>query len=73
MGRPPKDPRFRKDVDLRIPLTAEQKRLIVEAATAAQSDVATWLRPIILQAASDWLARVDDPKQGARTPDAVAD
>jgi uncharacterized protein (DUF1778 family) len=60
MARPPKDARLRKDVDLRIPLTADQKRLIVQAANLAQSDVATWLRPIILQAASDWLAKVGE-------------
>jgi uncharacterized protein (DUF1778 family) len=57
MARPPKEPHLRKDADLRIPLTADQKRLIVHAANLAQSDVATWLRPIILQAASEWVAR----------------
>jgi uncharacterized protein (DUF1778 family) len=57
MARPLKDARLRKDLDLRIPLTADQKRLIVEAANAVQSDVATWLRPIILQVASECLAK----------------
>jgi hypothetical protein len=57
MARPPKDARLRKDVDLRIPLTVEQKRLIVEAAALVESDVATWLRPIILQAASEKVAK----------------
>jgi hypothetical protein len=57
MARPPKDARLRKDVDLRIPLTTEQKRLIVEAAALAESDMATWLRPIILQVASAEVAR----------------
>lgn len=57
MARPPKDARLRKDVDLRIPLTAEQKRLIVEAAALAESDMATWLRPIILQVASEEVAK----------------
>lgn len=57
MARPPKDARLRKDRDLRIPLTIEQKRLIVEAAVLAESDMATWLRPIILQAASEKVAR----------------
>jgi uncharacterized protein (DUF1778 family) len=56
MARPTKDARLRKNVDLRIPLTVEQKRLIVEAATLADSDVATWLRPIVLQAATEMLA-----------------
>jgi hypothetical protein len=57
MARPPKDARLRKDADLRIPLTVEQKRLIVEAAALAESDMATWLRPIILQAASEKVAK----------------
>lgn len=57
MARPRKDARLRKDVDLRIPLTVDQKRLIVEAATLADSDVATWLRPIIIQAANEKVAR----------------
>lgn len=52
MARPRKDPSLRKDTDLRIPVTAEQKRTIVEAAAAAQSDVATWARPILLRAAT---------------------
>ena len=56
MARPTKDARLRKNVDLRIPLTVDQKRLIVEAATLADSDVATWLRPIVLRAASEMLA-----------------
>jgi hypothetical protein len=60
MARPRKEPRLRKDVDLRIPLTAEQKQLVVQAAAAAQSDVATWLRPIILQVAMDRLAKAQD-------------
>jgi hypothetical protein len=48
MARPPKDPAERKDVDVRIPMTAEQKKIIAEAAAADQSDVATWARPLLL-------------------------
>jgi len=51
MARPPKDPSERKSVDLRIPLTEEQKRLVSEAASADQADVAAWVRPILLLAA----------------------
>jgi len=51
MARPPKDPALRMDFDLRIPVTATQKKLITQAARAAGSDMTTWLRPIILQAA----------------------
>jgi uncharacterized protein (DUF1778 family) len=57
MARPPKAAHLRKDVDLRIPLTVDQKRLIAEAAMLAESDVATWLRPIILQVASKKVAQ----------------
>lgn len=51
MARPRKEPQLRKDVDLRIPLTAEQKRLIAEAAALDHSDMAAWVRPLLLQAA----------------------
>jgi len=45
------------DVDLRIPVTAEQKQLIYDAASADQADVAAWIRPILLKAAEDRLKR----------------
>lgn len=52
MARPPKDSSERKDVDLRIPVTAEQKELIVRAAQLEGADMAAWARPILLQAAA---------------------
>lgn len=57
MARPKKDPSERKDVDLRIPVTEDQKSLIAEAAAASQSDVAAWVRPILLGAAEETLAK----------------
>jgi len=57
MARPKKDPSLRMDVDLRIPVTAEQKQLIYDAASADQADVAAWIRPILLKAAEDRLKR----------------
>jgi uncharacterized protein (DUF1778 family) len=57
MARPPKDPADRKSVDLRIPLTEEQKKLVSEAASADQEDVAAWVRPIVLHAAERRLAK----------------
>jgi hypothetical protein len=51
MGRPPKKAKDRKDVDLRISVTSEQKRLVVEAAQMDQLDMAEWARAILLQAA----------------------
>lgn len=51
MARPKKDPKLRMDVDLRIPVNADQKSLIVQAAEIAQSDMAAWARQILLIAA----------------------
>jgi hypothetical protein len=50
-GRPPKDKAARKDVDLRIPVTAEQKQLVMKAVELDQIDMASWARPILLEAA----------------------
>ena len=62
MARPPKDPSDRKSADLRIPVTEEQKDLIAKAAAAMQSDVATWIRPILLEAARMQLSKRRMPK-----------
>jgi uncharacterized protein (DUF1778 family) len=51
MARPPKDPSEIKSVDIRVPLTVDQKKLIFRAAAVDGTDVATWLRPILIQAA----------------------
>jgi uncharacterized protein (DUF1778 family) len=51
MARPPKDPALVKSVDLRIPVTHDQKVLIHKAAYAEQSDVASWARGILVKAA----------------------
>jgi hypothetical protein len=51
MPRPRKDKSERKDHDLRIPLTADQKVLILEMARLEGVDMATWARPILLEAA----------------------
>ncbi|MDE2098101.1 MAG: hypothetical protein KGL39_12680 [Patescibacteria group bacterium] len=56
-GRPPKRDAERKDVDLRIPVTAEQKALIAEAVRLESVDMASWARPVLLQAAQDVLDR----------------
>jgi uncharacterized protein (DUF1778 family) len=53
MARPKKDPLLRMDVDLRIPVTNDQKALIAQAAAAEQSDIAAWVRPILLRAAQE--------------------
>ena len=53
MARPPKDGRLRMDTDLRIPLTTEQKALIVEATRDEPEGMAAWARAILLHAASE--------------------
>jgi len=45
------------NVPLRIMLTAEQKRLIEEAAKLDQADMTAWVRPILLRAAHDRIVR----------------
>jgi hypothetical protein len=57
MARPPKDPADRKSMDVRIPMTEEQKRLVLAAAANADADVATWARPILLAAAQQRTAK----------------
>jgi uncharacterized protein (DUF1778 family) len=57
MARPPKDKRLLMNVPLRIMLTAEQKRLIDHAASLEGSDVAAWLRPLLIRAARDRIER----------------
>ena len=58
MGRPPKKKAERKDVDLRIPVTTDQKELIGRAARAEGKDMAEWARPILFQAAQGTLSKL---------------
>jgi uncharacterized protein (DUF1778 family) len=51
MARPPKQENQRKNVDLRIPVTSEQKDAITEAARILGVDMAAWARPILLREA----------------------
>ena len=57
MGRPPKKEADRKDVDLRIPVTAAQKARIVEAVALDGADMAGWARAVLLKAAENRLAK----------------
>jgi len=57
MARPLKIPSERKTVDIRIPMTEDQKKTISAAAEAEQADVATWARPILLKIAEDRLRK----------------
>jgi hypothetical protein len=58
MARPTKKPQDRKSVDIRIPVTEEQKQIVADAAAADGSEVATWVRPILLAAAESRLLRL---------------
>lgn len=53
MGRPPKDPSLRMDTDLRIPVTAEQKKFIMDAVAREPDGFAAWARGVLLQAAKE--------------------
>jgi hypothetical protein len=57
MARPPKKPETRMDKDLRIPVTAEQRATVNQAAGLAGSDMAAWARPILLDAAKREMAK----------------
>jgi uncharacterized protein (DUF1778 family) len=57
MARPPKDKRLLMNVPLRIMLTAEQKAMIERAAKLDQMDMTAWVRPVLLQAAEERIAR----------------
>jgi uncharacterized protein (DUF1778 family) len=53
------------DVDLRIPVTREQKALIFEAAFLSQSDIAAWVRPLLLKAARKRVGESESQKKRA--------
>jgi hypothetical protein len=57
MGRPPKDKADRKDVDLRVPVTAAQKARIMEAVALDGLDMAEWARALLIRAAENRLAK----------------
>lgn len=51
MKRRLKPDHLRMDTDLRIPVTAEQKALIVEATRDEPEGMAAWARAVLLQVA----------------------
>ena len=62
MARPPKQPHLRMSIDLRIPVTAEQKQKIMDAVADEPAGFAAWARQVLLRAAEKRQAK---PK-GAR-------
>jgi len=57
MARPPKDERLRMNRDIRIPLTAEQKRVLAEAVCDEPGGMAAWARHVLIRAARERIAR----------------
>jgi len=57
MPRPRKAGRLRMDTDLRIPMTTEQKQVVVQATADEPEGMAAWARAILLRAARDRLAK----------------
>lgn len=58
MARPRKNGRLRMDTDLRIPVTTEQKALIVEATSDEPEGMAAWARSVLLDAARQRIASI---------------
>jgi hypothetical protein len=54
------------DTDLRIPVTSEQKALIVEATRDEPEGMAAWARAILLRAAQGRLAKTKIKKEEQR-------
>ncbi len=55
MARPPKEPKLRMNVDLRIPVTEDQKRIISAALADEPGGLAAWARSVLLDAAHERL------------------
>lgn len=63
MARPKKEQSERKDVDLRVPVTEDQKELIVRAARMDGLDMAAWARPILLREAQKRTRTAENKRQ----------
>lgn len=57
MARPAKEPHLRMNIDLRIPVTAEQKQTIMDAIADEPEGFAAWARDVLLRAAEKRAAR----------------
>jgi hypothetical protein len=63
MGRPRKFGSLPLDSDLRIPVTSEQRAVIVEATRDVPEGMAGWARELLLAAAKRRLAKNKDRKK----------
>jgi uncharacterized protein (DUF1778 family) len=57
MARPLKKPELRMDKNLMISVTVAQRDLVNQGAAAAGKDMATWARPILVEAAKREIAK----------------
>jgi hypothetical protein len=53
MARPIKKASLRMDKDIRVPVTAEQKKLIEKAVADEPAGMAAWVREVVLRAAEE--------------------
>jgi hypothetical protein len=53
MGRPIKKAALRMDKDIRVPVTAEQKKIIEKAVANEPAGMAAWVREVVLKAAEE--------------------
>lgn len=60
MARPPKKAADRMDVDLRIPVTRAQKKLVSDAMAVDGQEFAEWARKLVLTAAEKRLTGRSD-------------
>lgn len=56
MARPKKDAKLLMNIPLRIMLTADQRKLIEQAARTEGVDMTAWARPVLLKAAKQTVA-----------------
>jgi hypothetical protein len=56
MARPKKDPSVVRGEIVRIPVSADEKTRMYEAAVALDGEFARWARPILLKAADEYRA-----------------
>jgi len=60
MARPVKEPHLRMNIDLRIPVTAEQKEKLMAAVADNPNGFAAWAREVLLRAAEKRVAKPKD-------------
>jgi hypothetical protein len=53
MARPPKKASLRMDKDIRVPVTADQKKIIEKAVADEPAGMAAWVRQVVLKAAEE--------------------